>query len=163
MDYPTEALLDLRSYLTSLSRNFLNIGVIGSRDGIRKDFVYYHMNHILDICLECGLTKSMIHIISGGARGVDTFGVEWGVDSNIAEPVIFLPDWERFGKRAGYIRNNDIVETSDIIIAFWDGKSKGTAHSIKLAIDKKKIVLVFKHTGSLETFNINNEEIRNMF
>ena len=46
---------------------------------------------------------------------------------------IYPADWLNLGKRAGYVRNTDIVKNSDMIIAFWDGKSKGTKHTIGLA------------------------------
>ncbi len=44
-----------------------------------------------------------------------------------------VKDWLNLGKRAGYVRNTDIVKNSDMIIAFWDGNSKGTKHTIGLA------------------------------
>jgi tyrosyl-tRNA synthetase len=43
---------------------------------------------------------------------------------------IYKPDWEKYGKAAGVIRNEDIINYSDRVIAFWDGKSKGTKNSI---------------------------------
>ena len=46
---------------------------------------------------------------------------------------IYPADWLNLGKRAGYVRNTDIVKNSDMIIAFWDGNSKGTKHTIGLA------------------------------
>ena len=163
MSYPFNELLELRKFITAIPRDILNIGVIGSRDGIAKDFVYYHMRHILDICLDNGLTKDRLRIISGGAAGADTFGADFGFDNGFSEPVIFIPDWETHGKRAGYIRNYTIVDNSDIVIAFWDGKSKGTTHSIKLAIKAKKIVLIFTPQGTLNMFNMRDIEPRNMF
>ena len=59
--------------------------------------------------------------------------------------MIFRPDWDRYGKAAGIIRNKDIVENSNMVIAFWDGKSKGTASSIELAkkMDKNLKIVYF--------------------
>lgn len=71
-------------------------------------------------------------IVSGGAPGADELGEKWGKE-NKKSVLIFLPDWENYGKRAGYIRNKEIVKSSDGIIAFWDGKSKGTQHSFRLS------------------------------
>ena len=53
--------------------------------------------------------------------------------------VIFPAEWKKYGKRAGYIRNHDIIKNSDHVVAFWDGKSRGTLHSIELARDKYHI------------------------
>ena len=163
MSYPFDELLDLRKFLTEKPRDILNIGVIGSRDGVTRDFAYYHLRHILDICIDNGLTNQKLRIISGGARGADTFGVDFGFDNGFMDPVVFIPDWDQYGKRAGFIRNHTIIENSDIVIAFWDGESKGTDHSIKLAIKAKKIVLVFTPKGTLEMFNMRDVEPRNLF
>ena len=70
-------------------------------------------------------------IVSGGAKGADTlaerYAGEIGVDCNI-----FKPDWKRYGRAAGPKRNKQIVEASDLIIAFWNGKSRGTFSTISL-------------------------------
>ena len=54
----------------------------------------------------------------------------------------FPADWEKHGKSAGYIRNKEMAEFSDVIIAFWDGKSKGTKHMIDISVDMNKKVYV---------------------
>ena len=71
-------------------------------------------------------------VISGGAKGVDSWAVEEAKVQGL-ETQVFPADWDLFGKSAGYRRNVDIVEAADFVVAFWDGKSKGTAHTIKLA------------------------------
>ena len=48
------------------------------------------------------------------------------------------PDWVKHGKSAGFVRNELIVSDADIVFAFWDGKSKGTAHDIQLAKKQNK-------------------------
>ena len=80
-------------------------------------------------------------IISGGAGGVD-FLAEKYADEHGLEKVIMKADWNRHGKRAGYIRNAQMHEyisryDDRLCIAFWDGRSKGTAHSFKLAEEYK--------------------------
>lgn len=70
-------------------------------------------------------------VVSGAAKGADSLGEKWAIDNNI-ETLIFPADWDRFGKTAGYIRNEDIIKHCDLCIAFWDGKSKGTKHSLSL-------------------------------
>ena len=68
----------------------------------------------------------------GGAKGADKLSEKWADDNNIDKD-IYYPDWNKYGKKAGYIRNQSIIENSDRVIAFWDGSSKGTSHSINLA------------------------------
>lgn len=84
-------------------------------------------------------------IISGGAKGADTLAERFANENNI-ETLIFIPDWSK-GKRAGYERNKQIVEACDIIITFWDGKSKGTQHSFKLAEKYNKRIKIIKYNG----------------
>jgi hypothetical protein len=83
-------------------------------------------------------------VVSGGARGADKLGENWAVDNNI-ETEIFIPDWNKYGKRAGFLRNEDIIKNSTHVIAFWDGESRGTKHSIGLAekLGKKLKIVLF--------------------
>jgi len=89
--------------------------------------------------------RSITEVISGGAKGADTLGERWAIEHN-KETTIFYPDWNKLGKSAGFIRNKDIVENSDGVLAFWDGKSKGTQHSFTLCkkLDVPLKVVVFK-------------------
>lgn len=71
-------------------------------------------------------------VISGTARGVDRIGINWAFKHNI--PVIEVPaKWDIYGKRAGYLRNEEMAKIGDALIAVWDGKSKGTKSMIDLA------------------------------
>ena len=70
-------------------------------------------------------------VVSGAARGADSLGEQWAKQNGIGTKV-FPADWDKYGKRAGFIRNEDIIKNSDCVIAFWDGESRGTAHSISL-------------------------------
>jgi hypothetical protein len=71
-------------------------------------------------------------VVSGGAPGADSLAEKWAKE-NKKMLTIYPADWLNLGKRAGYVRNTDIVKNSDMIIAFWDGNSKGTKHTIGLA------------------------------
>lgn len=82
------------------------------------------------------------HIISGGARGVDTMARNYASSVGI-EFTEYLAEWDRLGKRAGFIRNVTMVEAADAVIAIWDGKSRGTKHSIDFARGSGKPVFVF--------------------
>jgi hypothetical protein len=80
-------------------------------------------------------------IVSGGAKGADSLGEKYAKMKNI--PIkIYKPDWEKYGKAAGVIRNEDIINYSDRVIAFWDGKSKGTKNSIDHARKLSKKVYI---------------------
>lgn len=71
-------------------------------------------------------------IVSGGAVGVDCCAAEYAKKNGL-KLTVFLPQYERYGRAAPIVRNKKIVEYADKIIAFWDGKSKGTASVIKYA------------------------------
>lgn len=73
-----------------------------------------------------------VHIISGNARGADRLGEAWARARNI--PVTIMPaEWDKYGKSAGYRRNQDMAKKADAVIAFWDGASRGTKHMIDIA------------------------------
>ena len=74
-------------------------------------------------------------IVSGTARGVDVLGEEWAKSKGI--PVKRFPaDWEGLGKGAGFIRNAEMAEYADALVAIWDGKSRGTKNMIEQAKSK---------------------------
>ena len=82
-------------------------------------------------------------IVSGGARGADTLAEKFANEFGF-EKVIFKPDWDLFGKSAGFIRNKKIVDACDVLFAFQINKSKGTQHSIDLARKAGKEVYVIE-------------------
>lgn len=87
--------------------------------------------------------KPITCIVSGGAKGADSLSERWAKENGI-ETLIFIPDWNKHGKRAGFLRNDDIIQNSDNVVACWDGISKGTKHSISLAEKYKKPLLIVK-------------------
>ena len=70
-------------------------------------------------------------VVSGAAKGADSLGEKWAIENNI-KTLIFPADWNRFGASSGFRRNVDIIKHCDCCVAFWDGVSKGTKHSISL-------------------------------
>lgn len=80
-------------------------------------------------------------IVSGGAKGVDILAEQWANENGISVKV-FIAEWDKYGKRAGFIRNKEIIEECDVCLAIWDGISKGTEHSINLAKSMNKKVVV---------------------
>ena len=71
-------------------------------------------------------------IVSGGAKGVDSCVAEYARENGL-RLTEFLPQYDRYGRAAPIVRNREIVDYSDKIIAFWDGSSKGTLSVIKYA------------------------------
>ncbi len=82
-------------------------------------------------------------IVSGGARGVDRTAVEEAERCHLLTDVHYA-EWQRLGHRAGFERNKLIVEEADEVVAFWDGASHGTLHTIKLARAAGKPVTVYQ-------------------
>lgn len=68
-------------------------------------------------------------IPSGGAEGADSLGTEFAIHHRIPH-IIHCPEWYEYGKRAGMLRNSDIVEDSHAGIVLWDGSSRGTRDTI---------------------------------
>jgi hypothetical protein len=71
-------------------------------------------------------------IVSGGAAGTDAMAERYAKERGWPLTV-FPADWKTWGKAAGILRNRDIVRHADQVIAFWDGHSRGTAHTIETA------------------------------
>lgn len=68
-------------------------------------------------------------IVSGTARGADKLGEKCALVNGI--PLTRFPaDWNKHGKAAGFIRNAEMAEYADALIALWDGKSRGTENMI---------------------------------
>lgn len=84
-----------------------------------------------------------IEIVSGMANGVDTLAVEFAERNNLTLHK-FPAKWKEYGKRAGYMRNVEMAEFADGLIAIWDGKSRGTKHMIDIATEKDLFVYVFE-------------------
>lgn len=80
-------------------------------------------------------------IVSGGAEGVDSFAEAWAL-IHLVPVKVFKPDWS-LGKKAGALRNKKIVDYCDELVAFWDGKSKGTKISIDMASKAGKLMRVY--------------------
>lgn len=100
----------------------MKVAIVGSRD-------YPNMRAVREYV--ASLPRDTV-IVSGGARGVDSVAVEEA--KRLGMPTEVHPaDWNTHGKAAGFIRNADIVAAADEVVAFWDGESRGTKHTIDLA------------------------------
>lgn len=111
------------------------LAVVGSR-GFDD---YFHLKKRLD-----PLKDKVSVIVSGGAKGADSLAAKWAKENDI--PVtIFKPEWDKYGKGAGYQRNRKIISECDACIAFWDGQSRGTQHSFKLCKEMEKPLKVVNY------------------
>lgn len=111
----------------------MNIAVVGSRS-----FNDYELlrKELIGIIVKLPIDEE-ICIISGGARGADSLAEQFAKDQGY-KTRIFYPEWDKYGRSAGIIRNRYIVEACDLLVAFWNGKSRGTNHSIGLARENNK-------------------------
>lgn len=98
----------------------MKVAVIGSRGLTVTDLGKY-------------LPENTTEIISGGAKGVDSSAREYALSHGI-KLTEFLPEYDKYGRNAPLKRNITIIEYADLVLAFWDGKSRGT----KFVIDNCK-------------------------
>lgn len=82
-------------------------------------------------------------VVSGCARGADTLGERYARDNKLGL-FKFPADWDKHGKSAGFIRNGQMGEFADALIAVWDGESRGTKHMIDYAIKRGLKVYIHK-------------------
>ena len=101
--------------------------------------------------LDRGLPLDQFTIISGKARGADTCGRLIAEKHNL-QLIEKAADWDRWGKAAGYRRNVEMAEQADGLIAFWDGKSKGTKHMLDIAEQKGLITELIGYGRDILTF-----------
>ena len=88
------------------------------------------------------IPQGTTEIVSGGAKGVDTCAKLFAESNNITYSE-FLPDYKKYGRAAPIVRNRLIVDSADIIIAFWDGTSKGTKSVIDYCNKAGKKVQIY--------------------
>ena len=71
------------------------------------------------------LRADCTEIVSGGAKGIDECAAKYAKANDLVLTE-FLPQYERYKRAAPIVRNKQIVDYADLVLAFWDGKSKGT-------------------------------------
>ena len=108
----------------------MKLAIIGSRNLQMENIDEYIPNHVNEI-------------VSGGARGIDSLAAEYARRNGI-RLTEFYPNYARFGRGAPLKRNEQIAEYADMAIAFWDGRSRGTLHTIQLVQRKNKSVTVIQ-------------------
>ncbi|MCE5333762.1 MAG: DUF2493 domain-containing protein [Desulfobacteraceae bacterium] len=103
----------------------MKIIVAGSRDFSDYRLMKTKLDHLLQ-------NQKDATIVSGGARGADTLAIQYAKENGL-EIVVINAEWDTYGRSAGYRRNERMAEESDALVAFWDGRSRGTAHMIEIA------------------------------
>ena len=118
----------------------MTVAIVGGRNFHNRELLFEKMH-------QAHKKHRFTGVVSGGATGADMLGAHWAEAVGLPLTEHF-PDWEKDGKAAAFIRNALIVDDADIIIAFWDGESRGTIDTIKKAKAKGKLVYVVDFDGN---------------
>lgn len=108
----------------------MRLAIIGSRSCPAID-ISSHLTYIPDT------------IVSGGAKGADTYAREFAIANNL-ELIEYLPEYDKYGKSAPLVRNKLIIDNCDCVLAFWDGKSRGTKFTLDYAKESGKPIKIVK-------------------
>ena len=111
--------------------------------GCRDFYNYVTLKERCEYYLQNKMKTHNVIIVSGHATGADSLGEKFAADHNL-KCELYPADWERHGRAAGPIRNEEMAEVSDALIAFWDGKSRGTKSMIEIARRKGLQVAVVR-------------------
>jgi len=109
----------------------MKLAIVGSRTFDDYDLLLDKLTLFFDARVQFNT------VVSGGAKGADLLGERWANYWGL-EIERYFPAWNKHGKAAGFIRNQQIVDACDMVLAFWDGKSQGTADTIEKAKRAKK-------------------------
>lgn len=112
--------------------------IAGSREFTNYELLCERCDHLL-------ANRTEVVVISGTARGADQLGERYAKERGLG--LVQMPaDWDAHPKRAGYLRNVAMAEKAQALIAFWDGKSRGTEHMIRIARECGLAVRVVRTT-----------------
>lgn len=114
----------------------MKVAVIGSRG--------LHVDHLEDY-----LPKGVTEIVSGGAKGIDTCAKDYALRHGL-KLTEFLPEYEKYGRGAPLRRNITIIEYADFVLAFWDGRSRGTKYVIDNCKKRNIPVAVYQPAAGSE-------------
>ena len=119
--------------------------------GCRDFHDYPLLRKTMDKLLQNKLRKEKIVIICGMAKGADMLGARYAQERGYY--IRYFPaDWDKYGKRAGPIRNEEMAKNADALVAFWDGESSGTKNMIEIAKQYNLAVRIKKYS------NVNDDE-----
>lgn len=119
----------------------IKVIIAGTRDFDNYELLKQKMDKILAARVR---NNEEIIIVSGTARGADKLGEKYARERGYTIKR-FPADWDKNGKRAGYIRNEEMAKYADACVCFWDEASRGTKHMIDLATRYKLALRVIKY------------------
>jgi hypothetical protein len=122
-----------------MEKPIVHCGIVGSRSITFSEYVF----SVLDFYLARLLEENEVVIVSGSAIGIDSLGAQWA-ELRKLKTEIYLPDYKQHGKSATFLRNQQIIDNSDYLIAITTG-SNGTADSIKRAVKKNIPIKIIKY------------------
>lgn len=126
------------------------VAVVGSREFPSKALVQSTVQRLLGSLQESGPGRLGIGVVSGGARGPDTWGTDAARGLEIPVSVI-EPEWHLYGAGAGFRRNQRIADCANRCLAFWDGMSRGTLDTINRCFLRGIPVEVVRPDGKMFT------------
>ena len=112
----------------------MKVAVIGSRNLLIENVEKY-------------LPEGTDEIVSGGALGIDACAARWAREHGVTLTE-FLPQYEKYGRAAPILRNDEIAEYADCAVAFWDGRSRGTKYTVREFKKRGKMVWVYLSASS---------------
>jgi predicted Rossmann-fold nucleotide-binding protein len=129
----------------------MRVAIIGGRDfGLtlkEQEWMWKKLDILRDQYQETATPWSVV--VSGGAKGADTVGKAWAKSRSLSfvlfKPYHLIDTTVSYHPRYFFIRNKQIVDNSDLIVAFWNGESAGTRHAIRYAKSSQKPVVIFDH------------------
>lgn len=80
-------------------------------------------------------------IITGGAKGIDTLAEAYAKEREIPT-VTVKPCYERYGRAAPILRDEEMVDLADSVLVIWDGVSRGSRHTADYTRKKGKPLTV---------------------
>ncbi len=109
--------------------------------GCRDYDNYNELASYIDSCLDLIGKNQTFVFVSGGCKGADQLGERYAKEHNFKIEK-YPANWDKYGKHAGPIRNEQMAIACDYVICFWDGKSLGTKSMIKYAKQYKKTMYI---------------------
>jgi predicted Rossmann fold nucleotide-binding protein DprA/Smf involved in DNA uptake len=119
----------------------VRLAIVGSRTITDKGAIVMGVSQAMAKAMELGLDPQITEIVSGGAKGVDAMAEDYAKAHGFPTR-IFRADWDRHGRRAGFLRNRDIVANCDMVLAIHDGESRGTQMTIDIAKRQERPTVV---------------------
>ena len=119
-----------------MSKKTRRLAIVGSRNFSDQKMME---DAVVNWMARNGICRKCLTIVSGGAQGADTLSEQLAKSLHMPT-IIHRPDWGAFGRSAGFIRNQQIVDDCDYLMAFYgppsaksSWPSAGTTHSVDLA------------------------------